>query len=313
VYDRLDEPYAAGGDVTRGLVVVRRAAARGSKMHLTGFGGDELLFGSAAHLHSLMRTNPRIAWRHLRGFAAKYRWPRREMLRQLRDNGSYAAWVSRVADRLTAPPEPLHAPVLNWDWNFRMPPWATPAAVEMVRELIRVEAGGAEPLSRYRGQHRELNAMHFTSRIARHCEQIMARTGTAFACPYYDHRVIEAGLAVRPEERITPWRYKPLIIEAMRGIVPAESQQRQTKANAQYEEGVGLREHRAGLLALCDESRLARLGLIDSGAFRDVVSRPLPPELEFTGVHTTVACEAWLRALEDRPTRMGRKDDAQAA
>ena len=64
-------------------------------------GGDELLYGSVAHLHGLLRTNPRVALRHLRGFAAKYRWPRGQVLRQLSDSSPYQAWLARVADTLT--------------------------------------------------------------------------------------------------------------------------------------------------------------------------------------------------------------------
>jgi asparagine synthase (glutamine-hydrolysing) len=296
--DRLDEPYVAAVDRGRQLAVVRRAVARGSRVHLTGFGGDELLYGSPAHLHSLVRTNPRVAWWHLRGFATKCRWPRREMLRQLADRGPYRAWLTRVADHLTDAPEPWETPLLSWGWEPRLPPWTTPAGVEAVRELVRSAAAAAEPLAEERGQHRELETMRYISRIARHDEQMAARKGTVFACPYYDDRVVEAGLGVRSEDRITPWRYKPLIIEAMRGIVPEASLARQTKANASYEEEAGLREHRADLLAMCDESRLGRLGLIDAAALREAVSRPLPRELQNSGLHQTVACEVWLRALE---------------
>ena len=107
--------------------------------------------------------------------------------------------------------------------------------------------------------------------------------GVTLAAPYYDDRVIEAGLAVRPQERITPWRYKPLIIEAMRGIVPGESLTRQTKANGSGDEDPGLRRHRAELLALWEDSRLGRLGLIDAAALHELCTRPLPPELELGG------------------------------
>jgi asparagine synthase (glutamine-hydrolysing) len=110
--------------------------------------------------------------------------------------------------------------------------------------------------------------------------------------------VIEAGLAVRPQERTTPWRYKPLIVEAMRGIVPEESRTRQTKANGSCDADPGLRRHREELLTLWEDSRLARLGLIDADALRETCTRPLPPELQFGGLDQTVACEVWLRSLE---------------
>jgi asparagine synthase (glutamine-hydrolysing) len=84
----------------------------------------------------------------------------------------------------------------------------------------------------------------------------------------------------------------------MRGIVPDESLARQTKANGSCDEDPGMRRHRAELLALCEDSRLGRLGLIDADALRRTCTGPIPPELQFGVLYQTVACEVWLRALE---------------
>jgi asparagine synthase (glutamine-hydrolysing) len=130
---------------------------------------------------------------------------------------------------------------------------------------------------------------------------VAAQFGLTLATPYYDDRVIEAGLAVRPQDRITPWQYKPLIVEAMRGVVPEESLTRHTKDEGSYEVEAGLRKHRAALLSLCEDSRLAQLGLIDVGALREVCRRPLPQSLPFDALYQTAACEVWLRTLEDAP------------
>jgi asparagine synthase (glutamine-hydrolysing) len=297
--DQLDEPFGDVVDRDRWLTVVRRAAVRGSELHLNGMGGDELLYGSLAHLHGLMRSNPRIALRHLRGFIAKYRWSRGQVLRQVSDSSPYHVWLARVADGLTTQRPPMDGPLLDWGFTPRLPPWMAPAAVQEVRELIRAEAASrTEPLGYGRGQHRELEGMRFVSRMARHLGHMAARLGVTVSAPYYDDRVIEAGLAVRPEERITPWRYKPLIVEAMRGIVPDESLARQTKANGSCDEDPGLRQHRAELLALCEDSRLGRLGLIDTEVLREVCIRPIPPNLQSGVLYQTVGCEVWLRALE---------------
>jgi asparagine synthase (glutamine-hydrolysing) len=297
--DQLDEPCGDAVDRDRWLTIVHRAAARGSGLHLTGMGGDELLYGSLAHLHGLLRTNPRVALRHLRGFTVKYRWPRGQILRQLSDSSPYHAWLARVADTLTVRRPPMDAPLLDWGFTPRLPPWTTPAAVQEVRARIRAEAdAGVQPLGGGRGQHRELETMRFVSRIARQLDQMAAPAGVTLAAPYYDDRVIEAGLAVRPEERVTPWRYKPLIVEAMRGIVPDESLARQTKANGTCDEDPGLRRHRDELLALWDGSRLAGLGLIDAAALREFCAGPVPTDLQFGVLYQTVACEVWLRALE---------------
>jgi asparagine synthase (glutamine-hydrolysing) len=297
-HDRLDEPCSATAERERWFAIARRAAARGSRLHLTGFGGDELLYGSVAHLHQLARTSPRAAMHQLRGFAAKYRWPRGKLIRQLSDRSSYPQWFARVADTLTEPKPPLNEPLLDWGFVPRLPPWTTPAAVATVADQIRAEAPAAEPLGHGRGQHRELETMRFVSRIARQFDQLAAGIGISMASPYYDDRVIEAGLAVRPLDRVTPWRYKPLIVEAMRGIVPDESLTRQTKANGSGDEQPGLRRHRAELIALFEDSRLARLGLVDAAALRETLARPISPSLQFGALDQTLACEAWLRSLE---------------
>lgn len=119
-----------------------------------------------------------------------------------------------------------------------------------------------------------------------------------FAAPYCDDLLVEAALAVRPAERVTPWRYKPLIEEAMRGVVPEAVRHRTTKAHAALEEETGLRRHRSALLALWEDSRLSELGLVDVVALRDWCVRPLAADLESALLHPTVGCEVWLRARE---------------
>ncbi|MFG2002801.1 asparagine synthase-related protein [Spirillospora sp. NPDC048911] len=309
----LDEPCAVAVDRERFLSTVRRAGARGSRLHFAGIGGDELFYGSLAHLHALVRRRPRVALRHARGFAVKYRWKYGRMARQLADGTPYGAWLARVAGNLTLPPEGLDVPLFDWGFEPRLPPWTTPAAVAAVRTRIEEAARHGVPMAGDRGQHRELESIRSLSRTARLVGRMAALDGVTYATPYYDDRVLEAALAVRPEERITPWRYKPLIVEAMRGIVPERSRARQTKANGTSIDEPGLRRHRADLLALCDDSRLARLGLIDAAALREICLRP-QSEDELGRLYTTVACEVWLRAHDRRiAATRGRTHDASPA
>lgn len=297
--DRFDEPCPAAVHLSRWSVITRSAADRGSRLHLTGFGGDELLAGSPAHLHAMLRSHPRIALRNARGFATQRPWRYRETLRQLSNSRPYRAWLARVGEQLTAPPPHSETPTLDWGVPPRMPPWATSDAVQAVRELIHTAARTTEPLAQTRGQHVELEALRGTSHLVRQLGQLTARAGQTLAAPYYDDRVVEAGLAVRPQDRVSPWQYKPLIVEAMRGVVPEESLTRHTKDEGSHEVEAGLRENRAELLALCEDSRLARLGLIDANALREVCRRPLPPSLHFDALYQTVACEVWLRTLDN--------------
>jgi len=294
-----DEPVQVA-DTDRWLTIVRRAASRGSRMHLTGVGGDELLYGSVAHLHGLMRSHPISALRLLRGFMAKYRWEYQPTMAQLLDNRPYRRWLADGVGQLTETPAPsVDTPRLEWFFRPYMPPWASAKAVDAVRRLILAEVPSVEPLSRLHGQHRELSGMRDVCSLVRYMEQASAGLGVAFAAPYYDHPVITAGLSVRPQDRISPWRYKPLIVEAMRGIVPEESRTRQTKPHGTFVE-TGLRRNRAELLALWEGSRLETLGLVDMAALRDVCIRPMPEHMHHF-VAQAASVEIWLRSLERSP------------
>ncbi|MFC0114004.1 asparagine synthase-related protein [Kibdelosporangium aridum] len=295
--DVLDEPCAATVDRNRWLVIAHQAAARGSRLHLTGIDGDELLYGSLAHLHPLPRSDPRTALRNLRGFAAKYRWPRRKVWRQLRDNSPYSQWLRRVADSITTAPPAPDEPLLDWGFTPRLPAWASTDAIHTVQNAIYDTARNAGPLAQNRGQHREMETMRFISRIARQLDQMARGVGIGLGAPYYDDRVVEAGLAVRPQDRISPWQYKPLLAAAMHGIVPPASLTRSTKANGTCDDEAGLQLHRGELLDLCAGSRLAELGLVDEAALREACTRAVPTELH-AFLYETVACETWLRSLE---------------
>ncbi|MFI8192045.1 asparagine synthase-related protein [Streptomyces sp. NPDC085946] len=306
--DDLDTPSLYAVNRHRRMDIVERAAERGSPLHLSGMGGDELFSGASAHVHGLLPRHPRTAWRHTRGFTSKHRWSRRTALRQLLDRRSYGSWLEQVARDLTRPQPPMSVPLFDWGTPPRLPPWATGRAVEAVRDLVREQAARAEPLGTGHGGHRELATLRTLARFARHVQQMSEPLGVTFAAPYYDDLLVEAALAVRPRERVTPWRYKPLIEEAMRGVVPEASRRRTTKAHAAFEEETGLRRHRSSLLALWEDSRLHALGLVDVDALRDWCRRPLAADLESALLHPTVGCEVWLRSRE--ATRRGRERPA---
>ena len=292
-----DEPHIVIRDHASITCVARQLVERGSRLHLRGIGGDQVLQAPAAYLHTTAWSHPRIAANHLRGRRAVSGWPLAATLRGLADRRSYQQWLTATIDDLTAPPPARGMPNLGWGPTLRLPPWATPRAADAARTLLHEAAASAQPLAPTRGQHATLEHLRSVGYFTRHLAGIMARAGLPLAAPFLDDRVVDACLAVRLHERTTPWRFKPLIVEAMRELVPAAVLQRTTKGDFSADWHTGLRHARAHLAALLDDSALARLGLVDVDALRKVCLGLYPSTLDPVALDRTLACEAWLRTL----------------
>lgn len=268
---------------------------RGSTCHLTGIGGDHVAWCSEAYYHRLLRRRPWLALQRLRGFRALWQWRIPDLVRALADSRPYRRWLADAADELTGPQPPAIAGALGWGMPPRVFEWMTQDAVRAAQRTLREAAATAEPLGPDRGMHVGLEQIRMCTRVVRQWDQMAARAGLPMASPFLDDRVIEAFLSVRPEERVTPWQYKPLLATAMRGIVPDECLARTNKAQSELDDAAGLWEHRDDLLALWEGSRLADLGLVDAAKLRALAHRPDTPALRHAVLYSTIACEVWLR------------------
>ncbi|MHA7961755.1 asparagine synthase-related protein [Streptomyces sp. L500] len=275
----------------------RRVAALGSTLHLCGHGGDELFHLPPAHLHSLIRTHPRAGLRHAHGRRAIAHWPLTATWRALADPRGFPAWLAHSARNLRAPQPSPYQPQLGWTAPLRLPAWVSDDAVHAVRRLLLDAAQNEpEPLDTGRGPHTTLDLMRAAGAMIRQAHRIAATHGVRLAAPYLDDHVIEAALAVRPDQRGGPARYKPLLAEAMRGIVPEDILARRTKGNFGEDSYDGLRHHRNTLLELFNGSELARRGLVDDHAVQAGL-RTAHPMLAGLSLEPTLACETWLRSL----------------
>jgi asparagine synthase (glutamine-hydrolysing) len=301
--DLLDEPTIGVMDRSRVLHHLPAMAERGSRLHLTGIGGDHVAWCSEAYYHRLLRTRPPFALRQLRGFRALWQWPLGGTVRALADARPYGKWLADSSGHLRDPIPGTVTTSLGWGMPPRLFDWVTPDAERMAQRALREAAATTGPLHPDRGLHADLEQIRACTRIIRQWDRMAARVGVPMASPFLDDRVIEASLAVRPSERVSPWEYKPLLTAAMRGIVPEECLRRTNKAAASMDAAEGLRRHRADLLALWEDSRLEQLGLVDGNALRHLAQRPSSPGLRDAILYSTIAAEVWLRALSPARTR----------
>lgn len=221
-----EDPYRWMRSRGRHIHLARLLAEQGCRLHLTGHGGDELFGAFPSYLHALARSHPLIAARHARGYRALRRWSAWDTICALNDGTTFAAWLAAIAGQLSAPPLVPMIPHFGWGWPVRMPPWATPAAVEATSSLLRDKAAEMPAsLAPSRVEHEVLQQIRVCGRTVRQVAALVADMGAGaqLAAPYLDDRVIEAALTVRLHERMTPWKYKPLLAAAMRGVVPTRS------------------------------------------------------------------------------------------
>ncbi|GAA1300604.1 asparagine synthase-related protein [Saccharothrix xinjiangensis] len=286
-------PFARTHAITLHTAAV--LAGRGSRRHLAGHGGDELFHEGFAYLRDTLRHHPLTGFAHLRGHRALHRWPLAATVTALTDNRTLAGWWRDQARCLTDPPPARRTPTLGWGSPLRAADWVTPAAVEAARGLLLDTAGHARPLADERGQHATLAVLRTMGPAYRRLARLFATAGITLEMPYFDDRVIEAALSVRPHERRTPGRYKPLLAEAMRGVLPPEIAGRSTKGEFGENRRIGLRRNLPALLDMFADSALAAQGVIDVDVLR---ARLLAPQVDNStafALERLLGCETWLR------------------
>ncbi|NUP23808.1 MAG: lasso peptide isopeptide bond-forming cyclase [Streptomyces sp.] len=276
--------------------LAKRATAEGASLHLTGFGGDELFGRMPAGAWSLARAHPVSGLKLVNRYRLANRWSWGATVRALTDRSTFAQNLAAVAARISAPPPPINEPDFGWVFAPRMPSWATPDAVAAVRKLLTTAAAETPgPLDADRARHQALASIVFEGKTVRQVNTAVAGTGIVWDAPLLDDRVLEAALSTQVDQRLAAGRFKPLLTSAVRGIVPADILDRRDKGEFSAEAFRGIARNRARLLELCEDSHLARLGLIDPAAFRSAVLNPGPMSHHLQPIETTVACESWLR------------------
>ncbi|MFI1303457.1 lasso peptide isopeptide bond-forming cyclase [Streptomyces sioyaensis] len=286
--------------LTRATARIRRGARlladRGSRRHLAGHGGDELFSPMPSYLHQLMRRHPVTALKHVRAHCALKRWPLKATLAELAQPGSLPAWWREQAGLLTAPRPPLRRPALGWGLGpVRAAPWMTPEGVELAREALRRAAERARPLAEDLATHTMVLMIRSNTASYRLLARLYAESGVELDMPYLDDAVLDAVLRVPAHEHAGPWRYKPLLADAMQGIVPDGIRARSTKGEFGEDIRRGLRRNLPAILDLFADSELAARGLIDTDALRLRLGRPQADNTTAQALESLLGCETWLR------------------
>ncbi|MEU9040610.1 MULTISPECIES: asparagine synthase-related protein [unclassified Kitasatospora] len=290
-----DEPSVALLSTPRLRAMRELAVEHGSTLHLDGLGGDQALTGHFAYYHDLLRRHPLMALRRLRTIRQLSRLDLGASLRTLLDGSSYPSWFTAELNALTSGRVRRRNRVFDWGGGPAFPDWLTPEAAELVTAELRAAAERARPLDPSRGRHSDLAAIQDAGLLVRSLHQVVAQPGYSGSSPFLDDRVIAACLAARPEERVTPWEFKPLIKSAMAGVLPRRVLERRTKADGAMIAAEGFARHRLELDRLWQTSRLAELGLVDPAPLRELCRRPYASATHAGRMPVALSTELWAR------------------
>ncbi|WKX73962.1 asparagine synthase-related protein [Streptomyces sp. XD-27] len=291
-----DEPSIALLSAPR-LRAGRERASAHAHLHLDGFGGDQVLSGHPAYYHDLLRSRPWSAFRQLRTVRLLTGFALGTSVRTLLDGSSYRRWLAAEAHALAGGQarRPRNE-LFDWGGSLRLPDWLAPDAADLVADALHEAAGTAEPLAPARGRHGDLLAIQEAGRMIRQFHQLVETPHYAQSSPFLDDQVLSACLAVRADERVTPWEFKPLVKAAMADVMPRELLQRRTKADGSMIAAEGFERSRRELAALWETSRLAELGLIRPEPLRELFRRPYTARLHEGAMPVALGCELWARA-----------------
>lgn len=300
-----DEPVPS--TLTRARLVGQMRWMRthlGVRTHLTGDGGDSILFQPPLHLADLIRhrrwrqaTGEALGWARLRHDAPlpllrhahrATRLTRHEALRQLaQDVGS---------------PDRHDQGQVCWFPLVPFPSWATPAARHLLADAAEEEARAKDLLPGLDSSIRALaDEVREIARSATADAALAASCGVSLHNPFLDSQVVTAMLTVPLEQRPVIHSYKPALRAAMTGLLPDAVAARNTKGSFEADHFTGMRANLPDLLDLAD-GHLAELGLIDPDRFRTKLREAaagIPAPL--ASIEQALTAEAWLRAHHRAP------------
>ncbi|MFL6120502.1 asparagine synthase-related protein [Actinophytocola sp.] len=306
--DTFDEPFLLLHNRSRFRHILGRGERHRPRVHLMGLGGDEMCTATPQWLPTLLARSPLLGLRRLHRTAKRRCWSYRGTATSLLTGRTYPAWLRSAQRTIDGPGDDGddRGPRLGWDISPVMPAWATPAARAAVRDQLREAAASAEPLGPGRGTHYNMLLVHTGAQAMRGFRHLAAQDGITVSAPFFDDHVLAAALSCGVAERYDPERYKPVLVDAMRGIVPAPTLARTNKSDTAASAVLGSRAHRDQILGLCEDSALADLGLIDQRAFREACLGPTDIQTASRRIEPTLSCEMWLRnRMEDADVHLG--------
>jgi asparagine synthase (glutamine-hydrolysing) len=255
-----DEPYPGLWRLQMDRATVDCTRAVGAGTMLTGIGADEVLDVQPFHLADLLRRGRLLkAWREAGRWARALNSSKWTILCTFGVGalgwGCLSAWMGR---RLGS---------LDEQGDSGVPPWIRPEFARDVGLQQRARAVRRQVFRRCSPTALSL-ALHSLESEAGDPVRwsVAAPQGIAVAHPFLDPRLLTLGLSIRTRLRPEPGRMKPLLADALRGVLPPEILGRRGKGHFDEVYYLGLARNLGRLEKLVRTAPVDHLGLFDKEA-----------------------------------------------
>lgn len=253
----LDEPYPGLWALQMDLPMVAATAEAGAATMLTGHGADEIHDVQPYFLADLLRRGRFFrAWAEAGHWARARNGNRWEVLKTFGLAGLGWRWLSGGLWRNPAG--------LNAQDEYTVPPWVVPSFAHDYQ--LRQRA-----MDNYRKTYRQgpnttlsVTLSGLTNRAGDVLRwSVAAPLGIVIAHPFLDRRLLALGLGIQMRLRPEPGRKKPVLAEAMGGILPDEIAGRRAKGCFDEVYYLGLARNLPYLEAMVQNAPLGALGMFD--------------------------------------------------
>ncbi|MBW4507012.1 MAG: albusnodin/ikarugamycin family macrolactam cyclase [Scytonematopsis contorta HA4267-MV1] len=309
--DAPDSTIANIGQLSYLMQIIK---SKDSRLHMSGDGGDAALVVSWSYLADLLKR------REIRKFINHtYGWSRVSLRSPITliskavklGLTSYRQWLLRQAKQLVAGELLSQSLVsestdvsLGWDSSPQAANWYTKENVDLVATDLKKLATTAVPFADIPGQNEAIATIYANGMVDKVLQQIAETYGVNLEFPFLDGLVIDACLSVKPEERTTPFAFKPLLSEALQHDIPRSIFVRNTKGDYTTDEFNGRKQNFPVIDKLLQTCLLADMGLIDMKKFRPVIKQfSMGFDTVTWHFNQTLTAELWLRSLNNNNQR----------
>jgi len=273
---------------------------------MSGEGGDAVLLASSSYCIDLLKQAKFSEFfQHFFGWCRLQGLPLlpRIMFATKQSLTSYSRWLQQIkrlkAENLMLPQQSLFTG-MTWDLLPTIASWHSKELVQLVLEELQHWVAVATPFSKSMGEHVSIALIQLNALSARSTQQMADLYDVNLEFPYFDQLVVEACLSARPEERTSPFVFKPLMHAAFQHELPSSIYRRNTKGEYVADEFIGFRKNRETINTFFENSLLVDMELIDLKMLKMAMQDfEMGVGAWLALFSNTLATEIWLRRLTE--------------